>query len=58
MRGVDVATIGKSVIEANRKDDDTGTPDNILLMGIDLGTSRSSIVTMDGKRKTDEAYVG
>jgi rod shape-determining protein MreB len=27
-------------------------------MGIDLGTSRSSIVTMDGKRKTVESYVG
>lgn len=50
--------IGKSVMDSKRNDDDTGTPDNILLMGIDLGTSRSSIVTMDGKRKTVESYVG
>ncbi len=50
--------IGKSIIDSKRNDDDTGTPDNILLMGIDLGTSRSSIVTMDGKRKTVESYVG
>lgn len=49
--------IGKSII-ASRSDDDTGVPENILLMGIDLGTSRSSIVTMDGKRKTVESYVG
>jgi len=50
--------IGKSIIDSKRVDDDSKTPDNILLMGIDLGTSRSSIVTMDGKRKTVESYVG
>jgi len=49
--------IGQSII-ASKSNEATGVPDNILLMGIDLGTSRSSIVTMDGKRKTVESYVG
>jgi rod shape-determining protein MreB len=50
-------TPGKSIL-ASQSDEDTGLAENVLLMGIDLGTSRSSIVTMDGKRKTVESYVG
>ena len=41
-----------------RKADDTGEHKNALLLGIDLGTSRSSIVSMDGARKMVESYVG
>jgi rod shape-determining protein MreB and related proteins len=50
-------TPGKPIL-ASASDEDTGMAENVLLMGIDLGTSRSSIVTMDGKRKTIESYVG
>jgi len=39
-------------------DQDTGATENALLIGIDLGTSRSSIVSMNGVRKTVESYVG
>jgi len=39
-------------------DQDTGVVENALLLGIDLGTSRSSIVSMSGIRKTVESYVG
>src|SRR3954453_16537 len=39
-------------------DQDTGATENALLLGIDLGTSRSSIVSMNGARKTVESYVG
>src|SRR5947208_10195095 len=39
-------------------DIDTGATENALLLGIDLGTSRSSIVSMNGVRKTVETYVG
>jgi rod shape-determining protein MreB and related proteins len=38
--------------------DDDGFVENALLMGIDLGTSRSSIASMNGVRKTVESYVG
>jgi rod shape-determining protein MreB and related proteins len=38
--------------------DDDGYVENALLMGIDLGTSRSSISSMNGVRKTVESYVG
>lgn len=38
--------------------DDTGKHSNIHLVGIDLGTSRSSIVSMHGIRRTVESYVG
>ena len=39
--------------------DDSGDETaEVLLMGIDLGTSRSSIVAADGTRKTVESYVG
>lgn len=41
-----------------RGDEDSGVVENALLLGIDLGTSRSSIVSMSGARKTVESYVG
>lgn len=47
---------GKPIHTAN--DDDSGDVRNALLMGIDLGTSRSSIATVAGARKTVESYVG
>ncbi len=50
-------TFGKSVLDT-RGDHDTGDAKNALLMGIDLGTSRSSIVSVEGGRKTVESYVG
>ena len=37
---------------------DGGLVENALLLGIDMGTSRSSIVSMRGARKTAESYVG
>jgi rod shape-determining protein MreB len=37
---------------------DRGMVQNALLLGIDLGTSRSSIVSMNGPRKVIESYVG
>src|SRR5438874_9419428 len=37
---------------------DTGITEKAMLLGIDLGTSRSSIVSMNGTRKTVESYVG
>jgi rod shape-determining protein MreB len=47
----------KSVIARN-EGEDKGAAAKALLMGIDLGTSRSSIVTMHGERKTVDSYVG
>src|SRR3954469_21104235 len=47
---------GKPILSQN--DADNGMVENALLMGIDLGTSRSSIVSMNGVRKTVESYVG
>ena len=47
---------GKPIIAQN--DQDNGLTENALLMGIDLGTSRSSVVSMNGVRKTVESYVG
>jgi rod shape-determining protein MreB and related proteins len=47
---------GKPILSQN--DADNGVTENALLMGIDLGTSRSSIVSMNGLRKTVESYVG
>ena len=41
-----------------RSEEDTGLVENALLLGIDLGTSRSSIVSMNGTHKTVESYVG
>ncbi len=42
----------------SRWEEDPGMVENALLLGIDLGTSRSSIVSMHGVRKTIESYVG
>ena len=47
---------GKPIVARN--DQDNGMTENALLMGIDLGTSRSSVVAMNGARKTVESYVG
>ena len=47
---------GKPILSQNADDD--SEPVNALLMGIDLGTSRSSIVSMHGVRKTVGSYVG
>jgi rod shape-determining protein MreB and related proteins len=47
---------GKPIL--SKKDQDTGVEENALLLGIDLGTSRSSIVSMNGQRKTVDSYVG
>src|SRR5207244_1768126 len=47
---------GKTILASG--DQDNGAVENALLMGIDLGTSRSSIVSMSGARKTVESYVG
>lgn len=49
-------TPGRPVLATG--DEDTGAVENALLLGIDLGTSRSSIVSMNGTRKTVESYVG
>jgi rod shape-determining protein MreB len=38
--------------------EDMGASAKALLLGIDLGTSRSSIVSMHGARKTVDSYVG
>src|SRR5439155_3552591 len=49
-------TPGRPILAAS--DIDSGATENALLLGIDLGTSRSSIVSMNGVRKTVETYVG
>ena len=41
-----------------RGEEDRGLTKNALLLGIDLGTSRSAIVSMNGPRKVIESYVG
>lgn len=41
-----------------KTDQDAGLEQNALLLGIDLGTSRSSITSNAGARKTVESYVG
>lgn len=48
-------TFGKSVLSRQKEG---GNSEQSLLLGIDLGTSRSSIVSMHGVRKTIESYVG
>ncbi len=47
---------GKPIL--TQSDMDQGMGDDVLLVGIDLGTSRSSIVALNGVRKTVESYVG
>ncbi len=49
---------GKTILAANNGGDDRGYSEKAMLLGIDLGTSRSSIVSMNGVRKTVESYVG
>src|ERR1051326_4309208 len=49
-------TPGRTVLSGS--DQDNGQTENALLLGIDLGTSRSSIVSMGGTRKTVASYVG
>ncbi len=39
-------------------EDSRGLSKNALLLGLDLGTSRSAIVSMNGPRKVIESYVG
>jgi rod shape-determining protein MreB len=47
---------GKPILSGS--DIDNGNTEKAMLLGIDLGTSRSSIVSMSGLRKTIESYVG
>lgn len=47
---------GKSILAGS--DIDTGSNEKALLLGIDLGTSRSSVVSLSGAHKTVESYVG
>ncbi len=47
---------GKPILAGS--DIDNGNTEKAMLLGIDLGTSRSSIVSMSGMRKTIESYVG
>ena len=44
--------------QATTTTDDSGAVENALYIGIDLGTSRSSVVSAGGIRKTLESYVG
>src|SRR5882757_8941594 len=48
---------GKSILARN-EGEDSGATAKALLLGIDLGTSRSSIISMNGARKTVDSYVG
>ena len=49
---------GKTILSATNGGVDRGYTEKANLLGIDLGTSRSSIVSMNGTRKTIETYVG
>jgi rod shape-determining protein MreB len=49
---------GKTILNSRGGMDDSGVTEKAMLLGIDLGTSRSSIVSMGGTRKTVETYVG
>src|SRR5262249_55943988 len=49
---------GKTILSSSASDVDSGNTEKAMLLGIDLGTSRSSIVSMNGTRKTVESYVG
>jgi rod shape-determining protein MreB len=49
---------GKTILAASNGGTDRGYTEKAMLLGIDLGTSRSSIVSMNGTRKTVESYVG
>jgi rod shape-determining protein MreB len=47
---------GEPLLSGNEQD--SGMVQNVQLLGIDLGTSRSSIVSMNGSRRTIDSYVG
>ena len=47
---------GEPILSGNGQD--SGLVQDVLLLGIDLGTSRSSIVSMNGSRRTIDSYVG
>ncbi len=47
---------GRPVV--SRGEEDTGAVEKALLLGIDLSTSRSAIVSMNGARKAVDSYVG
>lgn len=47
---------GEPILSGNGED--SGLVQDVLLLGIDLGTSRSSIVSMNGSRRTIDSYVG
>src|SRR5215212_9460396 len=49
---------GKTILNSRSANDDSGVTEKAMLLGIDLGTSRSSIVSMSGVRKTVETFVG
>jgi rod shape-determining protein MreB len=49
---------GKTILSSSNGGADRGYTEKANLLGIDLGTSRSSIVSMNGVRKTVESYVG
>jgi rod shape-determining protein MreB len=49
---------GKTILNTQGGRDDSGVTEKAMLLGIDLGTSRSSIVSMGGVRKTVETFVG
>lgn len=50
------AVIGKPVL--TKADMDSGLGEDVIMLGIDLGTSRSSVVALNGVRKTIDSYVG
>jgi len=47
---------GKPIL--SQSDMDEGMTEEVMLLGIDLGTSRSSVVSLSGIRKTIDSYVG
>jgi rod shape-determining protein MreB len=47
---------GKPIL--TQSDMDNGLTEDVMLLGIDLGTSRSSVVALNGTRKTIDSYVG
>ena len=49
------ATKSRTILDPG---DDSGRDVAAMVMGIDLGTSRSSIASMNGVRKTVDSYVG
>ena len=48
--------IGKTVL--SQVETESGADSDVILLGIDLGTSRSSVVALNGVRKTIDSYVG